>query len=418
MKKIRFIFLVLLTSIAVLSCNKTEEVVVPDTQNDMGDALPPEIAEIIFDTKSIPLKSSEIILPNGLSVEEFLIQTKQKFKNGRVEATKEMGPQEVRNYIIAKMAELAIKLDGKIPYGYGLRSYTSAGKPLGECNTDMSYIGLDCSGLMYQLFNHVGIELIKGTANEQRNVASIKNALIKAIPDWTTLTVEDKGQVPINDKNVETGDIIYWLNDIGKAFHIGIVLDMPAYGGKVLFQSNGSDTDCNKKKTRCGLCARNLRLGEAGVRALPLTQGRVNGFSTKYGVIRINAGISGKWDFNLKCQDANFNFLSQNLDFPIMQNNEFEIKVNNVAYQGDSKTYNLVFKFKYNKAINTLDCTLNTTSPLAAPNFFRNDSFSIELKTDITKPQNATLGDNRDAGCDYEVQFINKTKINVEKLKL
>jgi hypothetical protein len=283
-----------------------------------------------------------------------------------------------------------------LAYSSGSRNYTIRQKPsYGSCKDEV--YGLDCSGLIYNLFLAAGIEIGMGTrAEHQRQPARLQKAIRTAYPELKKVKVEDLGK--IETSLFESGDIIYWLDSKGIAFHIGMILRNNT-GGLSVAQSNGSAfTDCESNYGS----RRGPRFVNINSALLPPPYG----FDDNYGIVRINAEISGKWDLVIRCQGADFTFLTVGLDFPTKNTNSFELH-QAAVYQSDMVTYDLDFSFKYDNVSNILSCTFSTNAD-AYPDFYRFDSFSVKLERDDTGYFPAILGEHRNSGCAYDVKLINK----------
>jgi hypothetical protein len=410
----------------IITCVKEEDE--PSQEELLAiEALDESQAEFWDNQISIDLTSPEVILPNGLSLDEYLLLMDPAFyyewNKKSTEADNELGPQDSKNLLIAKLSQVAIFLTTRsnfvytgnnesqpdqngLAYSFGSRDYTIRQKPpFGDCTYEV--YGLDCSGMVYQLFRQSGVtQGLYSSADVQRNPATIEKAIKTAYPDLKKIKVEDLGK--IETSKMESGDIIYWLQKDGKAFHIGMLLKNSS-GSLMVAQSNGrASADCEENY---GM-QRGPRFVNVNSAILPPK----TGFGSDYGIVRINAEISGKWDLIIRCQGATFDFLTVNLEFPTKNTNNFEI-AKTAIYQGDNVNYNLDFAFVYDNVTNTLNCTFGTTAAVY-PNFYRFDSFSIKLERDDTGFFPAVLGDNNNSGCPYDVRLINKEVSSVKKALL
>jgi hypothetical protein len=122
-------------------------------------------------------------------------------------------------------------------YNYGSRDYANR-KKMYAAACQLKVYALDCSGLLFQVFNQSGCNNMNITAVEQGKLSNL-NAAISGVV--TGVEAKDKGK--LNSADIITGDIVYWDKLAGaSASHIGIVLK--AGDGLYVFQSNGSQTDC------------------------------------------------------------------------------------------------------------------------------------------------------------------------------
>ncbi len=291
-----------------------------------------------------------------------------------------------------------------LAYSFGSRIYHLRQlPPAGQCTDEV--FGLDCSGFVYQVLLKAGIYLDLPTyADLQRQPKTIEDAIKAGYPEMTKIKVEDLGK--LSSSKFECGDIIYWKNSNGVAYHIGIVLK-DASGNLAIAQSNGvSSGSC---ENNYGL-SRGPRFSNINKAILPASE---NGFGDNYGIVRVNADISGNWNMTLKCQGSNFTWLVLNLDFPTNDNTEFSLS-QSAIYEGNGVNYDVKFDFSYDKETNILSCTFKTTAA-SMPSFYRYDSFSVKLERDDTGYFQATLGDNVEAGCPIDVRLENQENMPVKK---
>lgn len=262
----------------------------------------PELSEKLENTETVVLSTSDIVLPNGLTIEEF-----EDIWGGGLKSQKSSSSYSnySRDVLIMKMIKSALFLSEKsnhdkssdgdnrpaqkgLAYGAGLKNPNKREKPTaGECNRDLELYGLDCSGFIWQLFLSAGINSFPyGPAEKQRMPSTIKESIVAAYPDAKkTILVEDL-EDKIGVDYLVTGDIIYWKNSEGRAYHIGMILN-DKNGKKSVAQSNGSWVDCNK--SGCGRCERNYKpeTYKVGPRFFELTESNIKSFGENYGVVRI-----------------------------------------------------------------------------------------------------------------------------------
>jgi len=136
------------------------------------------------------------------------------------------------------------------------------------------------------VFKYAGLSLPDGTAQTQRQVETLNKSL-KGTPYEDKLFPGDKGKIPVSQ--IIAGDIVYWKNSGGRAFHIGIVLD---YKGKLgLYMSHGlaqprdDDPECD---TNYNPQKRGVRVVDATAKIIDST----GWFGTQYGIVRFEAGCS------------------------------------------------------------------------------------------------------------------------------
>ena len=164
-------------------------------------------------------------------------------------------------------------------YSWGSKKYDVRQRPPGRDACEHQIYGLDCSGLIYQLFTQAGVKFIDGPADQQRLPETLRKFLAPYFQD-KYFTVEDKGQLEVN--KIQSGDIIYFFktlqqgeNKIKSAFHIGIALKLPKDEEVYFFESLGRPNDCSNN------------LGQnKGPRQVKLGSRLKN---TNYGVVRIGS---------------------------------------------------------------------------------------------------------------------------------
>lgn len=373
---------------------------------------------------NIQLNSSDIVLPNGLNLDEYLLEMDPDFynewNNKSSNSKNDLGPQDSKNLLIAKMTKVALFLTNRnnftfdkegdnkpaqngLAYSYGSRIYHLRQlPPAGRC-TDEVY-GLDCSGFVYQVFLKSGIYLDLPTyADLQRQPKTIEDAIIAGYPEITKIKVEDLGKLP--SSKFESGDIIYWKNANGVAFHIGIVLKK-SNGNLAIAQSNGVDN---------GTCENNYglnrgpRFSNINKAILPKDDG---GFGDDYGIVRINADISGEWKLYLRCNGTSIDAITFDLTFPTSETNTFTISGTGIDYDGSP--FDCTGSLQYDNSTNVLSGTLYITKP-SVSDFYRYDSFSIKLDRDATDYFAFTLGNNQNAGCPLEGRLVNQENMPVKK---
>ena len=412
MRKLLILFTWLLM-IVISSCSSDGDETTPTI--DDPEALPEEELVILENlNEAVGYDYSTVVLPNGEILSDFLLQYDPGFVNGaRTNSNpfEGLGPQAARNLLIARMNKVAIDLTDRtkhqyssegsdkpaqngIAYSWGRKDHTIRQKPVSSSTCSYQIYGLDCSGFIHQLFVQAGVNVKTGPADDQRNPQYLESVIKSSIPELDKVKVEDLGAIPTSE--FESGDLIYWTNSAGKATHIGMILKKGG-GDLAVFQSNGSpgynDDDCanNLSSTR-------------GVRSLELSDPYWFGSAKTYGITRINADLSGSWSLYLRCAGQTVDALSFNLEFPTSSDNTFEVTGTGTDYDGSP--FNCSINMTYNNATNELSGNSYITKP-SAPDFYRNDSFTVKLNKDETDYFSWTLGDSQNAGCDLEARLVN-----------
>lgn len=386
-------------------------------QTELSDVLTVEEDEFLA---SVPEASnftnSNIVLPNGYTINEFLYLTDSlnTASEDRGDPYDNLGPQAAKNRLIAEISKLAEKLVNKdnfkyddegankpkqhgLAYSYGSRDYTVRYNPRKDNCLNEIY-GLDCSGLMYVLFENAGVDLGKSSvANDQRQKSFLEQKVRAAIPSLDKIKADELGTIPTN--KFLTGDIIYWTHTGSeKAFHIGIILKRQD-NTYAIFQANGAPDECSK----------NLA-GGRGPRTIELNQ-VISFFKTSkdtptYHIVRLNADISGKWGFYARCTNSNYDVVEHNLEFPTSNQNKFTIEKPFTDYDGSPNQS--TFNFEYDNSINSLNCEFITTDGWIS-GFERKDHFTVKLDLDdtgyIAAPNYYIHNGN---GCNFEIKLVNQ----------
>lgn len=282
------------------------------------EALNEEQAAFWEDQEDVVLTASDIILPNGFNVDEYLQQMDPDFLEEwnykSSYAASMLEPSEFKNLLIAKMSKVALYLTKRsnfvyegspefgmpdqngLAYSYGSRNYKERMKPpKGTCTEEV--YGLDCSGFIYHLFLAVNVDLTTNTwADKQRKPAELLPAIKAAYPEMEKILVEDLGK--IETSAFKSGDIIYWQEldpETGekKAYHIGMVLKNKN-GNLAIAQSNGrGDSECYKNY--------GLKRGPRFVTLLNAVKPESQwGFGDDYGIVRIDTEKPEPLDYT-KC---------------------------------------------------------------------------------------------------------------------
>jgi cell wall-associated NlpC family hydrolase len=427
MKTFKLYALLFLILFSGITCKK-------DTDNDDQarvvdevkiEALTPEQNAFWESQENFQLNSGDIILPNGFNIDEYLLEMDPDFYNDwndkkSVNTTYDLGPQDSKNLLIAKMTKVALFLTNRnnfifdkegdnkpaqngLSYSYGSRIYHLRQlPPAGKCSDEV--YGLDCSGFVYQVFLKAGIYLDLPTyADLQRQPKTIEDAIKAGYPEMTKIKVEDLGKLPTS--KFESGDIIYWKNENGEAYHIGIVLK-DGTGKLGIAQSNGVSNGTCENNYGINRGPRFCNIKKA---ILPVSE---NGFGDNYGIVRINADISGSWKLYLRCIGTTTDAITFDLAFPTSETNTFTINGTGIDYDGSP--FDCTGSLQYDNSTNTLSGTLYITKP-SVSEFYRYDSFSIKLDRDQTDYFSFTLGESQNAGCIVEGRLVNQETMPVKK---
>jgi hypothetical protein len=421
------IHLVLLLTLLLTSCFSPTQEAPPEV---MGLDVPisqPQLEEI---SNALPSSYglSDIILPNGLTIKNFLdrfglskggnLVSQSRF----LKLTAEAGPQDQKNLIISRMAQQASYLTNRenfqyseeasnngvlkpkqdgLGYSYGSKNFSERQlPPAGSCKQAAIY-GLDCSGFIFQLAKNAGITLPVGTANRQSKAATWEEAFKLAKLD--KLKAKELGNIPKSD--FETGDIISWDNGAG-VYHIGIVL-RGVDGKLAVFQSNGSSE--NQCEANYGT--------KRGPRQLSLED--PYWFSGKAGtwkITRFITDISSEWQLFGRCQGLAADAFSVAIKITTsdeqLQNMPTKVTASGTGIDYDGTPFTVALDGTYEQQSNTLNAKL--TSRRENPTIIRVDSFKQRLDQDDTGYfpsvfESMTVGQ----GCPAELRLINKSKASI-----
>lgn len=425
--KIKGIFLVLLASFMLFcSCDKLFPEKEEEEDYDTGKD-PPLTEEEVMALDSLPtieIEPSEVILPNGMALDEYMKEMDSLFYNEwnkSISGVVEVGPRDVKNMLIARMNLVALSLADRsiftfpsegddapaqygLAYSYGSKQYMERRKPpAGSCNEKI--YGLDCSGLVYHMFTASGVGFPIGPANKQRKTETILNALNTAYPEMKKFKVENLGRLPAS--KFQSGDIIYWWNGI-RAYHIGMILKGTSNRLVIAHSTGSSYEPCERNYTwlKRGVCLSDLNT---------LVNSTYNQrFRENYRIVRIQTEISGEWLFHLRCQGQSIDIFQLDLEFPTGENNNFNLTKTAVDYDGSVNTFYLTFTYDHEE--NILSCTYTMTDS-SMPDFERKDQFSVKLEWDDTgyiTAQNIYI--NNGSGCTEEVRLVNKETLDGSRI--
>lgn len=410
MRLSRATLLALAVLLALSACSKKPtQPAAPDRSDRISAQLNARLDSLV----GVPQTTRSVVLPNGLSVEAYLALVRA---HGPADATgtAQLGPQDARNYLVALLAEEALALSDRslwikadegadkpaqpngLAYVFGGKNPGVRSKSATGCCPQL--YGLDCSGFLAALFAHASVTIPQGPADDQRDAAKLTTA-IKANPEFAKVRVDDLGAV--DPAKLESGDILYWTDASGVARHIGIVL-----GGQI-YQSNGSDGggSGNCDATQCTKNASTSR----GPRPIPLSQAmtffRASGY-TYGGAVRIQAELSGRWTFSMRCIDATFDVLTTDLTFPTTTNTSWVIDKDFTDYNGGALSGH--FQFSYDRVTNVLSGRFAISSPDCPVNPFRTEEFSVKLSRDDTNYfATDQVAANECSGCPVAIRLLN-----------
>ncbi len=303
----RLSLLLLLGLIVVLStCKKNDADILDD---EASDFLTEEEAILIENLDDFPhFDLSSAILPNGESVENFFLMYDSLLNNFQ---KTELHPYNYFDewaqeyWIRSRLYVEALYLTDRtkhqysyegsdmpqqngLAYGWGNKNHRFRRSPKHSKSICTHKIyGLDCSGLITQLFYSANVRLKKldYSANEIRKGTVITKALGEGWPDLEGWYFEDMGQIDLS--LIQSGDIVYFIPK-GKvnASHIGMAFSYKEKNSNasrlVVFQSNGYPVVNLPNR-----CIENLQL-KSGPRIIELTnEGWFGPNVYKYGITRL-----------------------------------------------------------------------------------------------------------------------------------
>lgn len=400
------------------ACTKSHKNDTPKTTYERD--LSPEGVVFWDNQQTVNLQAHDIVMPNGKRLDDFLAQVGSApglSVNAVADGT--LGPQAARQQLLGHLMDAALFFTNRnnfvhkdegankpaqngLAYSWGQRNYKIRAVPPGEGNLCPAEVyGLDCSGLLYNLFLLGGIQISSGNAESQRQAAQLKTAILTAYPKLSKITVEDLGKILPAD--MQTGDIIYWLEN-GQAHHIGL-LALDTKGSLSVAQSNGDETaNCEQNYS----LKRGPRFSAIANAILPKPKqaGQTGGYGDDYRILRVNTELSGKWTFSIKCAGAGSTLFDLALDFPVTSSNTFTTTTTATDYDGSLNTFK--FTFTYDNIHNTLSCVYTMTDA-SIPNFERKDSFVADLDlgddTGFLTAQNQYI--HNGSGCTEQVRLTN-----------
>ena len=385
-------------SISVVSAN----VVVPSfTQQAAQEGLSSADLEKLDSIPDTDVDPSQIVLPNGMTLSTYAAS--RGIASGAVqpqyEKTQErildllpvaQGPEQKKNDVIAKMVLTAqdyacarrsaspctkwnfsadtsdpVNKPSQIGLTYVWGGKTPGVRTLPADGCPQMTFGMDCSGLIYNLANAVGISVPAGTAATQ-SVAS----------NWNIPVAWDLKMSVVTDGTIQVGDIVSWGN------HIGIAETSGTNATASFISSTGGS----------GLCLANIKPPK-GPRSLKISAMP----SSPSTVLRMVTTLSGTFDIYIRCAGESTD--ASDIKFTINNDNggPFNSTGSGVDYNGAPLCFNL--SGNYEQLSNTLSATL------AFCDNTRSDYFSIQLLQDDTGyfPMTKVI-DN--GGCPAEARLV------------
>jgi hypothetical protein len=302
-------FLLIIPFLIQSTCVNEED----NTSFQQSEVLDPGELAYLDNLETSDYSAEDIVLPNGRKLSDYLQEIDPDLYNMINHPIKstltsktifDKHPFEQKNILLARMLGWALVLTNRdlfeypeegpnspqqygLAYSYGQKDHTNRQKPpagnLTIC-TDSLY-GLDCSGLIYQLAASAGLTLSHnpiGECNAQFESDTLNWVkAFKKSTNYQKLHMEVLGKIQITD--FQAGDMIFWLNGDGVAFHVGIVLYASDKSGLAVFMSAGCGRDCDNQG-----CINN-HSSNRGPRQVDL--GDPKYFNANYKVLRIKADM-------------------------------------------------------------------------------------------------------------------------------
>ena len=275
-----------------------------DEENALWESLPDTIIEL-----------EDIILPNGLSVHDFLSVHDPDWLNdpsyrGNRDAS-DLSPDDQKNMLLSKMLATGRHLvddaahthpeegpdkpaSAGLGYGFGSKWYKVRTRPVASTApdvgttcapdpgcTDKLIYGLDCSAMAYWIAYHAGLRFSvnEGSAGSGylSNAQNWSNAMTApGSENYQALSYEPLSPAP-SVADLHAGDVIV------KPGHIGIVLVHGA--DRWIYQSNGTGYACPANGQPCT----NNNIPARGPRLVKLVPAAVAQLFSGYGVLRLQA---------------------------------------------------------------------------------------------------------------------------------
>lgn len=254
----------------LMTCKKADPVYPFEQELIAEEGLTDRQDSILAALPAASFKSSEILLENGETIEQFLKRTDPGSLNSwgmRVvsqEAAREssiniLTPEERKFRFISDMFSEGTRLtdtllhpfthnadvpESENPAQFGY-SYvwnndirTDIRKKAGDC--PLNLFGVDCSGLVTRMLQRAGVVIPRYLAYQLAQEYTVNTAFLntQAYKDFP-YHYEDKP--PSFISQISQGDLIYFMNDAGSVFHIGVALVPITRTNVYIFQSNGQD---------------------------------------------------------------------------------------------------------------------------------------------------------------------------------
>jgi cell wall-associated NlpC family hydrolase len=399
--------------IAFISCNNGED---NDNQlqrlpvEELYDVMTPELFEAIRQLPASDFQLEDIVLPNGLKYNDFNVDI---FDDGgsilksSSSSTSSISAVDAKNALIKELSKNAYNLtlrknfqykdEGKdkpsqngLAFVYGSRDieersrYRYSIKNLWYLPCSDRLYGLDCAGYIYQVFNLSKVPLPVGRADDYRQENTLEVAF-KQNKYLQKIKVENLGKLGL--EKVESGDIVYWKDSSGNAFHIGMFIY--AKGGIHLANSAGGPDLCDRNQSVDGgpLLRDNFAYPELllGLQSAPYG----------YGIVRVN--VADAWTFSLRCSGASYDICMSELSIMLSENLAEETTISCSDYDGSPLT--LIFNIDYNKETKILKIRMTLKED------GRTDSVQFSLASDDSGYVNMQkVNDN--GGCYAQMRLV------------
>jgi hypothetical protein len=219
--------------------------------------LPNEVVRYLDTLPAVSVNIDEAILPNNEKLGEYRkkLLVRGRGPDGETLIFLTDKPEDQLSQLFVKFFDTAANLvdDAKHPfpkggddepeqkgigYNFGSRDFAARMKMHGATCT-LKVFGLDCSGMLFQIFKKADCKGMDLTALNQSKPANLNAAI-----DGVVSGIEARSKGKLSGASLMTGDIVYW-DKLAKqtASHIGIVLK----SGEdfYVYQSNGSADDCD-----------------------------------------------------------------------------------------------------------------------------------------------------------------------------
>jgi cell wall-associated NlpC family hydrolase len=360
MRKISILSMIVFFLIAIISCNNNED---DEKQlqhlpiEELDDVMTSELLEALDQLPISDFKLEDIVLPNGLKYNDFNVNIFDEEDSNLRSSSSSISAVDAKNALIKELSKNAYYLtqreyfqykdEGKnkpaqngLAFVYGSRDikersrYRYSVKNLWYLPCDDYLYGLDCSGYIYKVFSLSKVPLPVGRANDYRQENVLETAF-KQNKYLQKIKVDNLGSLPL--EKVESGDIVYWKDAAGNAFHMGMFIF--AKGGIHLANSAGGPERCDRNQSTNG---GPLLRDNSEYPALLLNQ---QSAPHGYGIVRVN--VADAWTFSLRCAGASYDVCTSELSIMLSENLVEEISISCSDYDGSPLT--LIFNINYNK---------------------------------------------------------------------